>query len=344
MSWYYAWGGATDPAAGWSWRIGSSHNHFGYQNPFAAWALVNTPELSSAMKGSTARTDWTNSMNRQLEFYQWLQSAEGGIAGGATNSWDGAYAQPPSGTPTFYGMFYDDHPVYHDPGSNGWFGMQAWSMQRIAELYYATGNAKAKALLDKWVPWAMNNTTIGTGGNFQIPSDLTWTGAPATWNPSSPAANTNLHVTVSKKGQDVGVAAAYARTLIYYAAKAQNNEVRDFAKSLLDSMYVNAEAKGISTVETREDYRRFDDVYNASTGQGLYLPPGWSGKMPNGDQIAPGKSFVDIRSFYKRDPEWAKVQTYLDGGAAPTFRYHRFWAQADAAMAFAEFGRLFPDA
>ena len=62
----------------------------------------------------------------------------------------------------------------------GWFGMQAGSMQRIAELYYATGNATAKALLDKWVPWAMANTTIGTGGDFEIPSDLTWTGAPAT--------------------------------------------------------------------------------------------------------------------------------------------------------------------
>ena len=51
------------------------------------------------MKGSTAIADWTNSLNRQMEFYQWLQSAEGAIAGGATNSWDGAYAQPPAGTP-----------------------------------------------------------------------------------------------------------------------------------------------------------------------------------------------------------------------------------------------------
>jgi hypothetical protein len=344
MSWYYAWGGATDPAAGWSWRIGSSHNHFGYQNPFTAWALTNTPELTAGMRGATARTDWTNSFNRQLEFYQWLQSADGGIAGGATNSWDGAYGQPPAGTPTFYGMYYTEHPVYHDPGSNGWFGMQVWSMQRVAELYYATGNTKAKALLDKWVPWAIANTTIGTGGDFQIPSDLSWSGAPATWNPSSPAANTNLRVTVTKKGQDVGVGAAYARTLIYYAAKAGNTSVRDTAKALLDAMYANAEAKGVSTVETREDYRRFDDLYDASTGQGLYLPPGWTGRMPNGDAIAAGKSFVDIRSFYKNDPDWPKVQAYLNGGAAPTFRYHRFWAQADVAMAFAEFGRLFPSA
>ncbi|SNT59813.1 Cellulose binding domain-containing protein [Asanoa hainanensis] len=341
MSWYYAWGGATDPNAGWSWRIGSSHNHFGYQNPMAAWALTNVNELKP--RSPSAVSDWQKSFDRQLEFYQWLQSAEGGIAGGATNSWDGSYGTPPSGTPTFYGMFYDVDPVYHDPPSNQWFGMQVWSMHRIAELYYATGNAKAKALLDKWVPWALANTTIGTGGSFEIPSDMTWSGAPATWNPSSPAANSNLHVTVTKKGRDVGVAAAYARTLMYYAARAGNAAAKTGAKGLIDALYANSDARGVVTPETREDYRRFDDVYSSSTGQGLYLPPGWTGDMPNGDVIAPGKSFVDIRSFYKRDPDWAKVQSYLDGGAAPTFTYHRFWAQADVAMAYADYGHLFPN-
>ncbi|HYN93492.1 MAG TPA: glycoside hydrolase family 48 protein [Pilimelia sp.] len=340
MSWYYAWGGALDPAAGWSWRIGSSHNHMGYQNPFAAWALTNTPEMRP--RSATAVQDWTNSLNRQMEFYQWLQSADGGIAGGATNSWNGQYGQPPAGTPTFYGMFYTEHPVYADPGSNGWFGMQVWSLQRVAELYYVTGNARAKAILDKWVPWAIANTDIGTGGAYAIPSDLSWSGAPTTWNPTSPAANTNLRVTVTAKGQDVGVGAAYARTLAWYAAKSGNAAAKNTAKGLLDAMYANAEAKGISTVETRADYRRFDDVYNSSTRQGLYLPPGWTGTMPNGDAIAAGKSFLDIRSFYKNDPDWPKVQAYLDGGPAPTFRYHRFWAQTDVAMAFADYGRLFP--
>ncbi|MGW0434997.1 glycoside hydrolase family 48 protein [Micromonospora sp. NPDC003197] len=341
MSWYYAWGGATDTSAGWSWRIGSSHNHFGYQNPFAAWALTNVTELKP--QSPTAVADWTNSFNRQLEFYQWLQSAEGAISGGATNSWDGAYAQPPAGKSTFYGMFYDDHPVYEDPGSNQWFGMQVWSLQRVAELYYVTGNAKAKAILDKWVPWAIANTTIGTGGNFEIPADMRWTGQPNTWDPVNPQPNTNLHVEVIAKGRDVGVGAAYARTLMWYAAKSGNAAAKTTAKGLLDAMYAHAEEKGISTVETRADYRRFDDVYDASTGQGLYLPPGWTGQMPNGDTITAGKSFVDIRSFYRSDPDWPKVQAYLNGGPVPEFRYHRFWAQTDIAMAFADFGHLFPN-
>ena len=41
------------------------------------------------------------------------------------------------------------------------------------------------------------------------------------------------------------------------------------------------------------------------------------------------------------DPSFSKVQTYLNGGAAPTFTYHRFWAQSDAAMAQAVYGQLF---
>ena len=52
----------------------------------------------------------------------------------------------PAGTPTFYGMYYDQQPVYHDPPSNQWFGFQAWSMERVAEYYQQTGNASAKAI------------------------------------------------------------------------------------------------------------------------------------------------------------------------------------------------------
>ena len=63
--------------------------------------------------------------------------------------------------------------------------------------------------------------------------------------------------------------------------------------------------------------------------------------MPNGDVIAPGKTFLDIRSFYKNDPSWPAVQAYLNGtGPAPTFTFHRFWAQSDIAMAMADYGLL----
>ncbi|MFG2040302.1 glycoside hydrolase family 48 protein [Dactylosporangium sp. NPDC048998] len=337
LSWYYAWGGDTGGA--WSWRIGSSHNHQGYQNPLAAYALANVAALTP--KSPTAKADWQTSLGRQLEFYQWLQSSEGAFAGGATNSWNGNYSAPPAGTPTFYGMAYDVQPVYHDPPSNQWFGFQAWSVERVAEYYYATGDAKAKTMLDKWVSWAIANTSFTSNGDFKIPDTLSWTGAPATWNPSSPAANTNLHVSVVSSGTDVGIAAAYARLLTYYGAKANNASAKTTAKKLLDGIWLHTDAQGVGIPETRTDYNRFNKVWSSSDQNGLYIPSGYSGVMPNGDVIAPGKTFLDIRSFYKSDPSWPQVQAYLNGtGPAPTFTFHRFWAQSDIAMAMADYGLL----
>ncbi|HEX6358329.1 glycoside hydrolase family 48 protein [Actinophytocola sp.] len=333
MSWYYAWGGATN--GGWSWRIGSSPSHFGYQNPLAAYALANVPQLRP--QSPTAVADWQQSFTRQLEFYRWLQSAEGGIAGGATNSWAGRYAAPPAGLSTFYGMYYDWQPVYHDPPSNRWFGMQAWSMERIAELYNQTGNATAKALLDKWVPWAIANTTVNVAaGTWQIPDNLSWTGQPDTWNPASPGANTGLHVTVATRGNDVGITAALVKTLAHYASESGNTAARTMAKNLLDAMWAtpNQDTRGISVTESRGDYNRFDDS--------VYVPSAFSGDMTNGDLINSSSTFIGLRSWYRQDPAWPQVQSHLNGGAAPTFRYHRFWAQADLAMALAEYGRLFP--
>jgi Glycosyl hydrolase family 48/Cellulose binding domain/Bacterial Ig domain len=333
MSWYYAFGGSY-PNSEWSWRIGSSHNHFGYQNPVAAWALSTVPEFIP--NSPSAQTDWATSLDRQMEFYQWLQSAEGGIAGGATNSWGGAYGTPPAGTPTFYGMFYEDCPVYHDPCSNEWFGFQVWSMQRVAEYLFLTDDPTARALMDNWVPWAMGETTVGTGGDFEVPSEMAWTGAPATWNPNNPQPNNNLHVQVTSHGQDVGVTAAYARTLMWYAAATGDTASQEMALDLLEALYANMTDTGITTVETREDYDRFLDP--------VFVPPGWTGVMGNGEQIQSGVTFYDIReSIYENDPRIDEVLAYANGtGPAPTFEYHRSWAQMDIANAFADYAHLFP--
>ncbi|MFE1311226.1 glycoside hydrolase family 48 protein [Streptomyces sp. NPDC058755] len=331
LSWYYAWGGATDTSAGWAWRIGSSHVHGGYQNPLAAYALGSYADLKP--KSATGAADWGKSLQRQLEFYQWLQSSEGAIAGGATNSWQGRYATPPAGTSTFYGMYYDWQPVYHDPPSNQWFGFQAWSMERVAEYYQQTGNATAKAILDKWVKWALSKTTINPDGTYRIPSTLQWSGQPDTWNASSPGSNSGLHVTVADYTNDVGVTAAYAKTLTYYAAKSGDTTAKSTAKALLDGMWANyQDSLGIAVPETRSDYSRF--------GDSVYVPSGWSGKMPNGDAINSSSTFSSIRSFYKNDPAWSKIEAYLKGGAAPVFTYHRFWAEADIALAMGSYAEL----
>jgi hypothetical protein len=344
LSWYYAWGGSLSTSGAWAWRIGDGAAHFGYQNPLAAYALSTDPAMEP--KSPTGVSDWSTSLTRQLQFYQWLQSSEGAIAGGATNSWGGNYGTPPSGDSTFYGMFYDWEPVYHDPPSNQWMGMQTWSMERVAEYYYVTGNATAGALLKKWVTWAEANTTVNTTtGAWQIPSNLSWSGQPDTWTSSTTSvANASLHVTVSSYGQDVGVAASLAKTLEYYAAKAGDTTAQTLAKNLLDVMWNNdRDTIGVVVPETRTDYSRFTQVYSTSNvdQDGLYIPSGWSGTMPNGDAIKPGDTFLSIRSWYTSDPQYSKVQAYLNGGAAPSFIYHRFWAQTDVAMAYADYGTLF---
>ncbi|GAA2642303.1 glycoside hydrolase family 48 protein [Paractinoplanes durhamensis] len=331
LGWYFAWGGA-EPGGGWAWRIGDGAAHQGYQNPVAAWALSTQAGL--APQSATGKTDWSTSLGRQIEFLQWLQSADGAIAGGATNSWDGAYATPPAGTPTFYGMAYDWQPVYHDPPSNNWFGMQAWAMERWAEYYYLSKDTKVKPVLDKWVAWVSAQITADPAtGDFKIPSTLAWTGQPDTWNPSSPGSNASLRVSVADFSQDVGVTAALIKTLLYYAAAAGDTATQTLAKNLLDALAVHTTDKGISVAETRTDYSRFADP--------VYIPAGWTGTMPNGDPIDADATFLSIRSFYEDDPDFPKIQAYLDGGAAPSFTYHRFWAQADIAMAFAVYSELF---
>lgn len=340
MSWYYAWGGASDANGGWAWRIGSSHNHFGYQNPLAAWALSTQGDFKPL--SATGAGDWARSLGRQMEFYRWLQSAEGGIAGGATNSWNGSYATPPAGTATFHGMFYDPAPVYHDPASNTWFGFQAWSMERVAEYYYATGDATAKAVLDKWVAWASANTTLGAdGASFAIPNTLAWSGQPDTWNAAAPGANAGLHVRVVDTTSDVGVTAAFARTLTWYGAKAGSTAARTLARQLLDRLWARSgDALGVSVPEQRPDYLRFDDKFDPSTGQGVYIPPGWTGTNAQGATLDAGTTFLSQRPKYQQDPQWPKLKAYLAGGAAPSWTYHRFWAQSDVAMAMEDYAAL----
>ena len=360
LSWYFAWGG--DNANAWSWRIGSSHNHGGYQNPVAAWAMSD-PTAPAALKplSPTADDDWAVSLTRQVQFMAWLQSNEGAIAGGATNSWDGAYAVPPAGTPTFFGMAYDVDPVYHDPPSNQWFGFQAWGQSRLAEYYFLTGNALAKSVLDKWVTWAISQTTLGTGSNFLIPSEMSWSGAPSASfsGTGNPAANPGLHVTVTSRNSDVGVAAAYARTLIAYAARPENTSTplgqsaKNTAKGLLDRMLLLKDTRGISVCETRSDYERFNDVWTSAQQKGLFVPPSFSGTMPNGNPINSSSTFLSIRTFFNTDQTptctggagsgMAAITAFMNGGTVvPDFRYHRFWAQADFAMALADYGNFFP--
>ncbi|MCM1226537.1 MAG: dockerin type I domain-containing protein [Clostridium sp.] len=231
-SWYTSWGGAEDGS--WTWQIGASHCHEFYQNPLAAYGLLTDTSLTSNMKtGQTAVKDYQETLKRQLEYYLWLQSDEGPIAGGSSSSWQGRYLTPKytaeqaehfgAATPTtFYGMSYVEHPVYADPGSNHWIGNQVWAVQRLAELYYVVTNEESvpanvanvtvggksikealKIILDKWVGWFLSDGTIKLeeDGSFQIPANLDWSGQPASWDGTyKEGANSDLHATIRNWG------------------------------------------------------------------------------------------------------------------------------------------------
>lgn len=341
MSWYYSWGGAIPSSGDWAWRIGCSHSHGGYQNPMAAYILSQEEEFIP--NSPTAKNDWDYSLGRQLEFYQWLQSKEGGIAGGCTNSLDGSYQTYPAGTSTFYGMAYEENPVYLDPGSNTWFGFQAWSMQRVAEYYYQTGDETVKGLLDRWAAWAASQVKFAEDGSFEIPNKLDWEGQPDTWT-GEYTGNQNLSVTVVNWGKDLGVAASLANALTYYSAATKKytpDENYDTAlytaSQILDRMWkLYRDDIGVAAEEERDDYSRFFE-------QEVYVPNGWTGKMANGDVIKPGIKFIDIRTNYYDDPMMQEVIDAYNEGRDARFTYHRFWAQSEIAIANGTLAILFPD-
>jgi hypothetical protein len=218
-------------------------------------------------------------------------------------------------------------------------------MDRVAEYYFVTGDANAKIVLDKWVGWVKANTKLGPGGEYKIPSTMGWSGKPAAswsadkqnWNAKDKAFNADLHVTIKDYGDDAGVASAMARTLSFYAAKSGDKAAQKLAQEILDRMWTKYRDRlGVSTPETRVDFKRFADP--------VYIPMGWKGKMPNGDSLENGATFLSIRSKYKSDPDWPKVDAYLKGGQAPVFTYHRMWGQSDIAIANATYGWLFGEA
>ena len=347
LSWYYAWGGSSTGA--WSWRISGEAIHQGYQDPVTAYALSTDSSLIPL--SPTAKADWATSLTTQLNFFQWLQSSQGAIAGGVTNNWGGNYgdvSKPPAGDTTFDGMYYTPDPEYANPPSNQWFGYQTWPMERLAEYYYDTGNTQAQAILAKWVSWAESVATFNTStGSFCLPGTMTWSGQPGenyTSGSTAPPANTSLSVSVSGCSEDVGVASSLAKVYEYYAAKSGNTTAETAAQNIIDVIHkFYADSLGYSSPETRTDYSNFTSAYNTTNYEGVYIPSGWTGKYPGGIPLSSStNTFLSIRPWYIGDPQWSKVQAYLNGGSAPVFNYHRFWAEADIATAFESFAQLFP--
>ena len=138
---------------------------------------------------------------------------------------------------------------------------------------------------------------------------------------------------------DVGVAASLARTLLYYSAARKHwaqasPAAASLARQLLDRIWAHdRDEAGVSVPEPRPDYKRIFE-------QTVHIPANWAGKMPNGDPIHAGVKFIDLRSKYRKDPAFAEVERAWRAGQAPVFRYHRFWAQVEVALANAALAEL----
>lgn len=348
ISWYMAWGGPITDTY-WGFRIGSSHVHQGYQNAFTAYVLSTVPAFESKTTGGKGQ--WAGARYKTIDFWEWLQTDEGAIAGGATNSFNGKYDNPAENGITGYfsnGMAYQWEPVYHDPPSNDWFGMQAWSQERNAEYCFMTGEGKSCGIVKKWVSWIMSmKDKILIGSNdYQIPSNLGWSGQPNNYTESGFTQNPNLKVNVVDYSKDVGVASALAHALTFYAAATADSDAQTLARELLDRIYMYNDSIGVAVNESRQDY--IGNEYGQGFWEPVYvpaqLPNGQSidyGKYPDNDAIKPGVTFLDIRSWYKNDPAWPKVEAAKTANTAPVFQYHRMWAQAEFGIATADYARLF---
>ena len=330
MSWYTAWGGAQDGA--WAWQIGCSHSHQFYQNPLAAYGLLYDKDLNAGMKAEGATKDYTTSLQRQLEMYLWLQSADGPFAGGCTNCWNGDYSTYPSGTSTFYDMAYVEHPVYADPGSNHWTGNQFWATQRLAELYYlvCTEGDKAsgvtpgglsvkealKSVLDRWVEFFVTTTKF-EGDDFSVVSSLDWSGQPASWNGTySASANSGLTCSIAGTGNtDLGCANSLANTLIYYAAAngvEASGAVKEGSSLAEKALYTAQQLMDRSWYHGRDEIGLSRTDHNGSLArvfdQEVYIPSGVSGKYPYGYEVSSGAKFIDLRPMYKDLENYDKLE------------------------------------
>ena len=116
------------------------------------------------------------------------------------------------------------------------------------------------------------------------------------------------------------------------------------AQNIIDVIHkYYGDSLGYSAPETRTDYSNFNVAFNTTNYEGVYFPSSWTGTFPGGIKLsAKTNTFISIRPWYVGDPEWSKVASYLAGGSAPVFDYHRFWGEADIATAFDAFAYLFP--
>lgn len=341
IGWYWAWtGGLTNE---WSFRMPSWNIHQQHQNPLSAYILSTTSAFQP--KTANGKNQWKMVLNTTIDFWQWLQTDKGGIASGATNSINGEYDNPiQNGVTGFFtdGLPYLSFTDSYNEETNDRFLYQAISQERNAEYCYLSDDDKACNILNNWIQWilSLNSSILLPNNEYRVPQKIQFFGQPNNYSAQF-VQNSALSVEIVSYDQEIGSASVLAHALTYYAKKTGNINAKNLARELLDRMYLYVDNLGIGINETRQDY--IGDVNGKGFWEPVDVPAHCYGKYPNGDNIEQGVTFIDTRSWYRNDPSWPKVEAGKQSNVAPIFIYHRFWEQAQYAIACADYVRLFGD-
>ncbi len=226
----------------------------------------------------------------------------------------------------------------------------------------------------------ISSGVVDDGKSYDVPSSMIWEGQPNTWT-GKYQENTGLKSTIVGYNADMGCVSSLANTLLYYAkAKGITGADLDKAeasyKAKTTSSAASSEEKGLQALYLakelldREWAANRDDLGLAVSDHNtnlvrlwetkLALPDGttqngegkvlskdrYTGKMPNGDVIENGKTFVEIRSNYKNCEMYQEaLKCYEETGSTEDYYFpvHRFWHEGDIMMALGAMYELYPE-
>ena len=201
------------------------------------------------------------------------------------------------------------------PGSNTWFGFQAWSMERVAEYYYATGNASAKLDPRQVGPLGDGQHAPARDGSYEVPSTLDWDGQPSlnwtattqNWNAADATYNAACARPSSTARRTSGVTAALPRRSSTTAPAAAlglriTSRRRRWRRSCSTACGRSTATRSASRCPRRgRDYNRFDDP--------VFVPARLQRRDAERRSHQRRSTFIGLRlATTVSDPAWPQVQ------------------------------------
>ena len=314
LSWYYAWGGAYRHQR----RLGLADRlqpqPLRLPEPVRGLGADQRRRAASRKSPTAASRLEHQPRPGSCEFYTWLQSAEGAIAGGATNSWDGNYATPPAGTADLlrHGLRRGSRSTTTRRRTSGSASRRGrWSGS--PSYYYVTGNAEGQGAarqvgaLGAW-PTPRSAPTAATRSRPTLTLDRP---AGGTWNAARQPAGQHRparrgHRTTARTSASP---APYAKDADRTTRPSRGNAAaQDHGQGAARRRLATAsDAKGVSaagdarpTTTLRRRLRR--------APAGPLRPAGLDRHdAERRRRSTPARRSCRIRSFYKNDPDWPKV-------------------------------------